>query len=72
MQCFITGKQSDQITHYDETKKMAHDSQIVRAKENLKLSHGGPSQRQASGTNQRIKDTVVQDLLWQILNIFDL
>ena len=31
---------------------MAHDSQIVRAKENLKLSYGGPSQGQASGTNQ--------------------
>ena len=29
--------------------------QIVRAKENLKLSYGGPSQRQASGTNQRNK-----------------
>ena len=24
-------------TSYDETKKMAHDSQIVRAKENLKF-----------------------------------
>ena len=34
---------------------MVHDSQVVRAKENLKLSYGGPSQRQASGTNQRIK-----------------
>ena len=34
---------------------MAHDSQIVRAKENLKLSYGGLSQRQESGTNQRIK-----------------
>ena len=34
---------------------MAHDSQIVRAKENLKLSDGGPSQRQASVTNQLIK-----------------
>ena len=33
------------LTHYDETKKMAHDSQIARAKENLKLSHGGPSYR---------------------------
>ena len=32
-------------THHDETKKMAHDSQIVRAKENLKLSHGWPSCR---------------------------
>ena len=34
---------------------MGHDAQIVRAKEKLKLSYGGPSQRQASGTNQRIK-----------------
>ena len=40
--------------HYNETKKRAYDSQIVRAKENLKLSHGEPSQRQISGTNQRI------------------
>ena len=30
-------------------------SQIVQAKENLKLSHGGPSQRQESGINQPIK-----------------
>ena len=39
------------LTHYDETKKRAHDSQIVIAKviakENLKLSHSGPNQRQA-------------------------
>ena len=35
--------------HYDETDKMAHDSQIVRAKENLKLSHGGPSYSQPTG-----------------------
>ena len=55
MQCIITEKQSNQVKHYDETKKRAHDSQIVRAKENLKLSWGGPSQGQASGTNQRIK-----------------
>ena len=34
---------------------MTHDSQIVKAKENLQLSYGWPSQRQASGTNQRIK-----------------
>ena len=34
---------------------MARDSQIVGAKENLKLSYGWPSQGQASGTNQRIK-----------------
>ena len=53
MQCIIIEKQSNQITHFDDTKKRAHDSQIVRAEENLKLSYGGPSQRQASGTNQR-------------------
>ena len=29
--------------------------QIVQAKENIKLGHGGPSQRQASGTNQPIE-----------------
>ena len=33
------------LTHPDKTKKSAHDSQIVRAKENLKLSHGGSSYR---------------------------
>ena len=44
-----------QLTHHDETKKGAHDQQIVRAKEELKLGSGGPRQGQASGTNQRIK-----------------
>ena len=34
---------------------MAHDSKTVRAKENLNLSHGGPSYSQASGTNLPIK-----------------
>ena len=29
------------LTHYDKTTIMAHDAQIVRAKENLKFSHGG-------------------------------
>ena len=33
------------LLHHDETKKRAHDSPIVRAKENLKLSHGGSSYR---------------------------
>ena len=36
MQCIIMEKHS----HHDEAKKRAHDSQIVRAKENLKLSPG--------------------------------
>ena len=43
------------LTHYDETKKRAHDSRIVRAKETLKLSYIWPRQRQASSTSQRIK-----------------
>ena len=34
---------------------MAHDSQIIRAKENLKLSHSGFIYRYASGTNPPIK-----------------
>ena len=33
------------LTHYDETKIKGHDSQIVRAKENLKFSHCGQSYR---------------------------
>ena len=58
MQCIITEKQYNQIiTLHDETKKRAPNSQIVGAKENLKLSYGGPIRRQASGTNQRIKAT---------------
>ena len=27
------------LTHFDKTEKRAHDSEIVRAKENLKLTH---------------------------------
>ena len=45
MQCIITEKQSNQINSYDDTKKRAYGSQIVRAKENLQLSYGGSSQR---------------------------
>ena len=40
------GKHSNQInTPWWNKEKRAHDSQIVRAKENLKLSHGGSSYR---------------------------
>ena len=48
---FLTYAIYHHITHYDETNKRAHDSQIARAKEYLKLSHGRPSQTQSSGTN---------------------
>ena len=55
MQCII--RETIKLKYYDDTQKRAHDSQIVRAKENLKLSYGRPRQslRQASGTNQQIK-----------------
>ena len=42
---------------------MAHDSQIVRANENLKLSYGWPSQRKASGINKRI-EALLQGRNW--------
>ena len=45
MQYIIMENTLIKLTHHDETKKRAHDSQIVRAKENLKLSHGGSSYR---------------------------
>ena len=37
------------LTH--KTKKTAHDSQTVRAKENFKLSHGGLRQRRQAPAN---------------------
>ena len=43
------------LTNNDEIEKRAHDSQIVRAKENLTLRHHGPCYSQASGTNPPIK-----------------
>ena len=55
MQSIIMENTLIKLIHLDETKKTAHDLQIVRAKENLKLSHGGPSYRKASGTNPLIK-----------------
>ena len=43
MQCITMEKHK--LTRHDETMKRAHDSQIDRAKENLKLSQGGSSYR---------------------------
>ena len=57
MQCMITDKQSKQIN----TLKDAWLT--VRAKENIKLGHCGPSQRPASDTNQRMK-TLRQGRHW--------
>ena len=50
------------LTNNGETKNRAHDLQIVRANETLKMSHGGSSHRQASGTNRpsKAKDTATR------------
>ena len=52
-----------ELKHNDNTNNRARKSQIVWAKKNIKLSHGGHSQRHASGTNQPIK-ALRQDLHW--------
>ena len=54
IQCIITEKRQNKINilyTMNQRKKMALNLRD-RAKENLKLSHGGPSQRQTPGTNQ--------------------
>ena len=45
MQCTPWRNTLIKLTHHDETKKRAHDSQIVRPKKELKLSNGGSSYR---------------------------
>ena len=48
--------QHRETTKYcEETKKMAPNSQAVKVKENLQLSHGETSHRQASGTDPPMK-----------------
>ena len=51
----------EKLTHYVETKKMAHDSQLVRAKEDLKLKHGGPSQSQTLNLDQYIHNQKISE-----------
>ena len=55
MQCIIMENTLIKLTLHDETKKRAHDSQIVRAKENLKLSHGGPATDKHQAPTHRLK-----------------
>ena len=47
MQCIITEKQSNQHAMKDQRKGLF--THTVSANANPKLSHGGPSKRQASG-----------------------
>ena len=55
IRCIITEKQSNKMAHYDKTKKMAHDSHIIRTNKTLNLSYGWPSQRKTSDINKQIK-----------------
>ena len=55
MQSIIIEKHSNQINTPWWKKKRARHSQIVKLKENLKLSNDGFSFRLASGTNPPIK-----------------
>ena len=55
MQCIIMENTLIKLTLHDETKKRAHDSQIVRAKENLKLSTVGPATDKHQAPAHRLK-----------------
>ena len=55
--CNVSSQRNNliKLTHYEETKK-THDSHIIRAKVNLYLRYGGPSQdKHQAPTNQPIK-----------------
>ena len=39
--CHIVGNHMSWHNYYDETNQSGHMTHIVRAKDNLKLSHGG-------------------------------
>ena len=43
------------LVHNGETKKRAHDSQIVRDNETLKLSHDGPNKDKQQSPDTRAK-----------------
>ena len=51
-------KNGNKLTRYDETEKMEHDSQIVRAKENLKLRYSGPSWHQPTDLKLYARATI--------------
>ena len=55
MQCIIMENTLIKLTLHDETKKRAHDSQIVGAKENLKLSHMDPATDKHQAPTHRLK-----------------
>ena len=68
MQCIIREKQI-KLTYYDETMERS-----VRIKENPKLSHGWPSQKQTSVSNPTMKvfnlNSLTSDNFWHLLITF--
>ena len=50
-----TGSSESTLVKMSNCWKSHALAQIVKAKENLKLSHSGPSQRQASAPTNRLK-----------------
>ena len=63
MQCIITEKQFNKLTHYDEAKKMAHGPHIVRAKETLNLSAKDKHQAPNNGLKLYVT-AVVESEAW--------
>ena len=52
MQSIITGKQPNQFSNCDKTKKRAFNTQIIKAKDKTQFDHGvgGPSLRKSQRT----------------------
>ena len=59
MQCVIMENTLIKLTFNDKTNKRAHDSQIVRTNENLKLSHGGFNSVSFSNLHVRFPTDVI-------------
>ena len=68
MQCTIMENTLIKLTLHDETKKRAHDSQIVRAKENLKLSHWRAIKEKSKVANRELVDHQACSLM-QYINV---
>ena len=64
---FISSQRNNliKLTQNNETKTMAYDPQIVRAKETVKLSQGGASQNQRQSPNHRLKLYVRAAIEWE-------
>ena len=59
------------LSHYDETEKRAHDSQIVRAKENLSWTTVGPASAKHQAPTHRLKfcaRAVIESEAWPKLS----